>query len=150
MRRDKEIKFEFVEFIPSNRVPGTLYVSIEYSTVVHDCLCGCGSKVVTPLNPTGWSLTYDGETITLNPSIGNWNFQCRSHYIIDRNRIIWAEDMTRQQIDRGRHRDRVLRDRHYGNHAESTPAALASHPPTGSIQPEQKGKRSIWRRLLGR
>jgi len=34
--------------------------------------------VVTPLSPTGWSLIFDGETVSLYPSIGNWNFPCRS------------------------------------------------------------------------
>ena len=149
MKCGKEIKFEFVEFIPRSRVLGTLYISIEYSTVVHDCLCGCGNKVVTPLNPTGWSLTFDGETITLNPSIGNWGFQCRSHYIIDRSRVIWAEDMTRQQIERGRYRDRALREQYYNDHKEPTNAVSVGRAQAGS-SPVQRDGRSIWRRLFGR
>ena len=31
-----------------------------------------------------------GERALLYPSIGNWQFPCRSHYWIRRNRIIWA------------------------------------------------------------
>ena len=42
--------------------------------------------MVTPLKPTDWKLTFDGKTITLYPSIRNWNFACRSHYWIRNNR----------------------------------------------------------------
>lgn len=145
MRRPMTVDFEFVEFIPSDRAPATLYISIEYATVVHDCLCGCGTKVVTPLNPTGWTLSFDGETVSLDPSVGNWSFECRSHYIIDRNRVIWAADMTPQQIERGRNRDRKLRDRHYGGGIDRNEQSLAHvTPPT----PPQT-TRPFWKRWLG-
>ncbi|WP_417924835.1 DUF6527 family protein [Collimonas pratensis] len=26
-----------------------------------------------------WSLTYDGKTVSLDPSIGNWSLPCRAH-----------------------------------------------------------------------
>lgn len=148
MKRYREIEFEFVEFIPSKRAPRTLYISTEYATVVHDCLCGCGTKVVTPLNPTGWQLTFDGETVSLYPSIGNWGFPCRSHYIIECNRILWASDMTRGEIEYGRQRDRALRNLHFGDRAaegadlpieESKDSRTTSEP-----------KLSLWRRWFGR
>jgi hypothetical protein len=144
----KKIEFEFVEFIPSERAPGKLYISIEYATIVHDCLCGCGNKVVTPLSPTGWKMTFDGESISLNPSVGNWGFPCRSHYIIDRSRIIWAGNMTREQIERGRHRDRALRDRHFGDYIDS----VAEVPPECDVEiaPQvSEKKRPFWQRWLG-
>ena len=59
-----KIKHEFVEFIPKEREEGVLYVSIPYATAVHNCFCGCGLKVVTPISPVGWQLTFDGETVT--------------------------------------------------------------------------------------
>jgi hypothetical protein len=43
-------------------------------------MCGCGKKVVLPLHPTHGKLTYDGETVSLSPSVGNWSFPCESHY----------------------------------------------------------------------
>lgn len=143
----KKIEFEFVEFIPSERALGTLYISIEYTTIVHDCLCGCGNKVVTPLSPTGWKVTFDGESISLNPSIGNWGFPCRSHYIIDRNRIIWAGSMTPEQIESGRRRDRALRAKHFGGNIDP----VVELPPERDIEvapqaPEMK--RPFWRRWL--
>ena len=32
---------------------------------------------------------FDGRTISLNPSIGNWSYPCRSHYWIKGNRVVW-------------------------------------------------------------
>jgi hypothetical protein len=49
MRTGVKIKHKFVEFIPKEREEGVLYVSIPYATAVHNCFCGCGLKVVTPI-----------------------------------------------------------------------------------------------------
>ncbi len=88
----------FVEFIPEEIEFGKLYVSMEYATIVHLCCCGCGNQVVTPLSPAGWTLRFDGSTITLNPSIGNWSFACKAHYYIRHNRIQWARTWSNQEI----------------------------------------------------
>ena len=105
MKRN-EIAFEFVEFIPRELEEGKLYVSTTYATAVHRCCCGCGSKITTPLAPSEWKLTFDGETVSLSPSIGNWSFPCQSHYWIRRNSIDWAGQMSPEQIAEVR-RDRV-------------------------------------------
>ncbi len=91
---------------------GTVYVSISYATAVHLCCCGCGSEVVTPLAPTDWRITFDGETISLSPSIGNWNFPCKSHYWITRNEVVPAECWTRKEINANRHKDRAEKKKH--------------------------------------
>jgi hypothetical protein len=51
------------------------------------CACGCGKEVVTPLSATDWKLIFDGKTVSLDPSIGNWGFPCRSHYWVRNNRM---------------------------------------------------------------
>src|SRR5271167_3964779 len=109
MRRPIMIRHEFVEFIPKDREEGVLYVSIAYATAVHNCFCGCGTKVVTPISPVGWQLTFDGETVSLAPSVGNWSFQCRSHYIyiIRHDTVVWAGDMSEDAVAQGRARDRT-------------------------------------------
>ena len=61
--------------------------------------------MVTPISPVGWQLTFDGETVTLFPSVGSWNFPCRSHYFIRRDTVVWGEDMTQYEIERGRARE---------------------------------------------
>ena len=50
----------FTESIPAQPEPATFYISMEYQTAVHLCACGCGAKVVTPLGPKDWILTFDG------------------------------------------------------------------------------------------
>lgn len=85
----------FVKSVPRQLEAGVLYVSMEFSTAIHSCCCGCGHEVVTPLSPTGWKLIYDGESVSLRPSIGNWNLPCKSHYFITRNRIILAESFAK-------------------------------------------------------
>ncbi len=81
---------KFVEFIPKEIDEGILYVSMEYGTAIHKCCCGCGEKVVTPITPTDWKLTYDGENISLNPSVGSFNLPCKSHYFIQNNNILFV------------------------------------------------------------
>jgi len=80
----------FSRLIPDSLSDGVLYISMDYGTVIHLCACGCGEKVITPLSPTDWQLLYDGEGVTLKPSIGNYNFPCRSHYWIRNSRVVWA------------------------------------------------------------
>jgi len=103
--RRTTISHEFVEFVPSDLEDGVLYVSVPYATAVHLCPCGCGIKVVTPISPPEWQLRWDGDTVSLHPSIGNWQFPCRSHYWIRRNRVEWAPAWTDQQIVEARRRD---------------------------------------------
>jgi hypothetical protein len=109
----------FSEFIPERLEQGTLYVSMKYATAAHLCCCGCGMKVVTPLTPTDWKLTFDGETVTLHPSIGNWGFQCQSHYWIRENRIVWAPRWTKADIDAGRSRDRLAKAGYYEDRSQA-------------------------------
>jgi hypothetical protein len=110
MKTPRKIAHRFVDEVPKDREEGVLYISIPYTTAVHSCLCGCGSKVVTPLSPVGWQMLFDGETVSLFPSIGNWGFACRSHYIIRRDQALPAGEMSKRQIARGRERDRTNRD----------------------------------------
>jgi len=92
----------FVEYLPDALEEAVLYVSVSFATVAHRCCCGCGQEVFTPLSPTGWQLTFDGESVSLNPSIGNWSLDCQSHYWIKRNRVQWARRWSREEIAAGR------------------------------------------------
>jgi hypothetical protein len=100
---------EFVEHFPDELKEGRIYVSIPFATVAHRCCCGCGNEVVTPLSPTAWNLAFDGETVSLDPSIGNWSFPCQSHYWITRNKVTWARRWSQKEIERGRQRDRSVK-----------------------------------------
>lgn len=84
----------FVTTMPEALQERVLYVSMEYDTAIHRCACGCGEEVVTPLSPRDWSMTYNGEALTLAPSIGNWRLPCRSHYWIRHSTPVWVPDIT--------------------------------------------------------
>lgn len=92
------LKLVFVETIP--RLPemkeGTLYVSMRFATLSHLCPCGCGRLVDVSLDPTTRSLTYDGEYLTLRPSIGV-RFPCKSHYSVVRNAVIWHPPISESE-----------------------------------------------------
>lgn len=109
MHQLTSLNYKFVEDIPANLEDGVLYVSMRYAIAVHKCCCGCGIKVPTPFDPTDWKFIFDGETVSLYPSIGNWSFPCRSHYWINRNKIEWASQWTEKQIAKTRARSRYLK-----------------------------------------
>lgn len=98
---------EFVEFIPDNLEAGVLYVSIAYATTAHLCMCGCGFEVTSPLSPQQWRMIFDGQTVSLSPSLGNWSFECASHYWLDRGAVDWAAKWSRSRIDSGRSATRL-------------------------------------------
>lgn len=104
---------KFVDFIPEQLNEGIFYISEKYGTIVHKCCCGCGQEVVTPISPVEWQLRKDGATITLRPSIGNWNYPCQSHYLISRNKVEWAGRMSMQQIQWVQERDRKDKELYY-------------------------------------
>lgn len=99
-----KMKFEhvFTSTVPEMLEKEKIYVSIKYNTAVHLCACGCGEEVVTPLARTQWKVTYNGETVSLHPSIGNWSYKCKSHYWIKEDHIVWAEVWSDKQIKRNR------------------------------------------------
>jgi hypothetical protein len=127
--RDKVLEHRFVESFPEVLEAGVLYVSFAYASVAHSCCCGCGEEVVTPLTPTDWNITYDGETVTLHPSVGSWTLPCRSHYVIRRNRVIEAPPWSDAEVAAERRRDRRAKAAHFGLEAsEGTEAAPTTKP----------------------
>lgn len=116
------LRHEFVQYVPEHLEPDVLYLALEFGTVVHACCCGCGTEIVTPLSPTDWKLTYDGESVSLHPSIGNWGLPCRSHYWITNSNVRWAPTWTPEQITAGRSTDRDAKAIHY---ATSKPGDVA-------------------------
>jgi len=123
--------FEFVEFMPTTLRSGTIYISTRFRTTAHLCLCGCGEKVVNPLRPDRWSLSFDGSTISLSPSVGNSGLPCKSHYWIKQNRVRWLPPMTDQQSAHAFARDGWTHD-------ESVE----------SSRPSRNRPMSWWRRVL--
>ena len=102
-----------VEHFPEILEEGVLYICEAFELAGHKCCCGCGEEVITPLNPSRWRLYRNGQFVTLIPSIGNWKFDCRSHYWIQNNQIIPSYDFTEDEVtevlaDDARDRERYL------------------------------------------
>ncbi|ULJ82671.1 hypothetical protein MF410_34065 (plasmid) [Rhizobium sp. C104] len=138
MIRYQRLEHRFVEHIPERLQAGVLYVSMDYATSAHSCCCGCGEEVIVPFTPTDWKMTFDGETISLRPSIGNWTLKCRSHYVIERSKVIEAGPWSEEQVEAERRRDRAAKERFYGQPAKVEPPAH-----TAPATPQ----RGVWRRI---
>lgn len=89
MKTLKKVTIEpvFVDVIPDVLEEKKFYISEEHKVAIHNCLCGCGEKTVTPLSGgKSWDLVKENNgTISLIGSIGNYSFPCKSHYIITKN-----------------------------------------------------------------
>lgn len=108
MRVDR-LKTVFLAELPETLEDGILYVSRECCVALHNCACGCGEEVSTPLVPTEFELTMHDDGPSIWPSIGNHDFACASHYIVHRGAIVWEGKMSRAAIEAGRQRDRLLK-----------------------------------------
>jgi hypothetical protein len=129
---------EFIELAPSKLKEGVLYVSMVHSCAIHQCCCGCGEKVVTPLSRGEWQLSYDGETVSLYPSIGNSRFPCGSHYWIRSGKVVWAPKLSAAEAETARLLDRASRNSQ--NVKQPKPDLKLSTP---------RKKRGFWYWLLG-
>lgn len=137
----KQIRPKYVEFIPERIEEGVLYISERYRTAVHKCCCGCAQEVVTPLSPAEWSVKLNGGRVSLWPSIGNWSYPCRSHYVIRESRVLEAKAMTERQIqwvkanDRADKTAQILRTNHAKEASAPAPEPNTKITPTHERQP---------------
>lgn len=92
MSRIESFEPFFCDSIPSELAPGVLYISMTGRIAMHLCPCGCGEVVVTSFAPGHWLLLFDGDSVSLSPSIGNYYFECHSHYFIRNNKVKWCKD----------------------------------------------------------
>ena len=109
------LKPVFVESFPRDAVDGHLYISIRFRTAMHLCCCGCGTEIVTPIKPTDWTLAYNGESVSLYPSIGNWSLPCRSHYWIRESYVEDAPDWSKKQVDENRAYDLLCKQAYFNS-----------------------------------
>lgn len=113
----------FVEVIPDDLEEGNIYVAIGLRTMAHRCACGCGREVFTPIGPLRWRLTYNGETLSVHPSLGNWSLPCRSHYWINEGRVNWAASWSEMQVEAARSIDRSLRQQRRSSSDRAMPTS---------------------------
>jgi hypothetical protein len=51
MARVDEVAYQFVQTIPDQLEPKTLYISLDHAVALHLCCCGCGNEVVNGYQP---------------------------------------------------------------------------------------------------
>ncbi|WP_372499898.1 DUF6527 family protein [Williamsia maris] len=113
-----------------------LYVSLYYGTAVHLCMCGCGYEVTNPLSPQQWRLIFDGRHVSLTESVGNWSFECESHYWLEGGAVVWEPSWSRRRIASGRKATRRRID-------ESFNATSVPHQSAGPVT-----RRAPWVRRI--
>lgn len=102
----KNLKPEYVEHLPDQLAEGVLYICEDFELTAHKCCCGCGEDVITKLGHAKWELIKNQNTVSLYPSIGNWNYKCQSHYWIRKNRVLDAGMMSEKEISYIQEKDR--------------------------------------------
>jgi hypothetical protein len=107
------LKPQYVEQLPDEMKEGVFYICEAFDLTAHKCCCGCGEDVYNKLGPAKWRLTKmpDGS-VSLDPSVGNWKYACKSHYWISKNRVIDAGMMSARAIEAVQQRDRRDRDKY--------------------------------------
>ena len=96
MRKRTSLRPRFVRSIPADGrqiEEGYLYIALQYNTIVHRCPCGCGGLSEIGLGPGLRTIEYDGEKVSLWPSIGARALKCRSHYWVRKNEVVWATEL---------------------------------------------------------
>jgi len=122
------IVLERVDFMPTTLEPGILYYAEKYGAAAHLCACGCGTKIRTPIAPTEWAIEDGPKGVSLCPSVGNWQQQCRSHYWITDGEVRWSGQWTESQVAAGRANEEARRAEYFDSK-------------------NQKWIRRIWRRI---
>jgi hypothetical protein len=93
------------EQFPDRPQPGKFYYSEEFRTSLHLCACGCARRVILPIKAAGWRIDLSGAGVSLYPSVGNREFECRSHYLIRKGAVIWLARMSDRVVAASRARD---------------------------------------------
>ena len=147
MMRHQTLEHRFVRTVPRELEPGVLYISMDYATAVHACCCGCGERVVTPFTPTDWRMTFDGETISLSPSVGNWNQKCRSHYVVQRGRILESGPWSDAQVETERRRDKKAKTAQFSQLTSSAASVGSVRVPCVAVQEPEHRPSNVWSRI---
>jgi hypothetical protein len=89
MKTIKKVEIEpvFVEEMPDFYERGKIYISEKYNVAKHLCLCGCDNMTVMILGGGKWwtLVKEDNGTVSFIGSVGNFQFDCKSHYMITKN-----------------------------------------------------------------
>ena len=101
-----EVTFKKLEYLPyvSDLQENVIYISDTYMVSKHLCLCGCGQLTVMPLGKGQWNYQINtNNKISMQPSVGNFQLPCKSHYIISKGGANFARplDFFARDIEMG-------------------------------------------------
>ena len=100
---------------------------------------------MTPLSPTDWKLIFDGESISLDPSIGNRSFARKSHYWIRRNKVRWDDRWSQDEIDAVRFHERLVKENYYASEKQNATSRAGKAPKDQPAQVKAgKSRRGFW------
>lgn len=88
--------YQLVERIPTQMREGVVYHTKEYELAGLLCACGCGHRI-TLLVPDSHQVWNDGGYTTIRPSIGVFDAQCKSHFVMSAGNIQWLPAFTGAQ-----------------------------------------------------
>jgi hypothetical protein len=112
-RRTQSLELVLRDRFPDAPEQGKFYYSEEFRTSLHLCACGCGERVVLPIKSAGWTMTTGRNGFSIFPSVGNREFQCRSHYLIREGRVDWLASMSDAAVIESRSADQQHMQRVY-------------------------------------
>jgi hypothetical protein len=90
-------RVEKVERLPAALADNVVYVSEEFELAALKCACGCGHRVNLMLGD-GHRVNDVEGLADVSPSIGVWDAACRSHFWIDKGRVVWADRWSDAEI----------------------------------------------------
>jgi hypothetical protein len=88
--------YETVDRIPSRLREGVVYHTQEFEIAALLCACGCGHRI-TLLVPDSHQVTDENGLATIRPSIGVFDANCKSHYVITAGEVAWLPAFTPAQ-----------------------------------------------------
>jgi len=88
--------YEAVNRIPSRLRGGVVYHTEEFEIAALLCACGCGHRI-TLLVPDSHQVTDENGLATVRPSIGVFDADCKSHYVITKGEVAWLPAFTPAQ-----------------------------------------------------
>lgn len=100
-QRRTELELREVEALPlwdgigNDPEEGVLYLDAERATALHRCPCGCGTIIPLPVGPENvhghnWGLSVAEGRATITPSVNCIGQDCKSHYFVTDNRVVWC------------------------------------------------------------
>jgi hypothetical protein len=90
--------YEAVDRIPNQLQEGVVYHSQEFEIAALLCACGCGHRI-TLLVPDSHQVRDENGLATIRPSIGVFDADCKSHYVITAGEVEWLPAFTATQAN---------------------------------------------------